>query len=216
MLGPRLVIAGAGDFAREVLWACSDIPSGQREWQSVCFIDDGVEAARSRMKQQHIDMPVISTIQDFLPAPQDLLVCAIGNPKAKLAVCERLKARGARFTNVIHPTAAIAPHSSIGEGVILMRFSIISVDVCVGNYVTINTYSGCGHDAVVEDGCTISAHCDITGHAHLERGVFLGSHAAVVPGVRIGSFATIGAGTVAFRDVKAGQTVLGVPAKILL
>jgi sugar O-acyltransferase (sialic acid O-acetyltransferase NeuD family) len=192
---------------------CSEIPRDQREWESVCLIDDNVEAARARMQRCNIGVPVIGTIQDFSPSEEDLLICAIGDPSNKLVACERLKARGGRFTNIIHPTVAIGHETTLGMGVIMARLSLLTVNAQIGNFVTINLYSSCGHDAVVEDGCTISAHCDITGHAHLDRGVFLGSHAAVMPGVRVGTFATVAAGSVAFRNVKAGETVIGVPAK---
>lgn len=182
----------------------------------MCFIDDDLDGSRSRMHRYQIDEPVIGTIQDFSPVDGDLLICAIGSPRTKLAVCERLHARGGKFTNIFHPSVAIGPRTEFGQGVIVAQSSLISVDVSIGNFVTINASSGCGHDAVLKDGCTISSQCDITGHAHLERGVFLGSHAAVLPGVRIGEFAVVGAGTVAFRNVKAGQTVMGVPAKVLI
>lgn len=97
----------------------------------------------------------------------------------------------------------------------MARLSMLTVDIAIGDFVTINAYSSCGHDAVLEDGCTLSGHCDVTGHAHLEQGVFLGSHAAVMPGVHVGEFATVAAGSVAFRNVKARQTVIGVPAKAI-
>lgn len=210
------MIAGAGDFAREVLWNCSDLPAEHREWQEICFLDDNVEAARARLQQHHVDLPVIATICDFSPSQQDVLICTIADPRAKLAACERLLARGGRFINVVHPSVAVGPGATFGRGVIITRSSFVSVDVRVGDFVTINSYSTCGHDAVLEDGCTLSAHCDVTGHAHLERGVFLGSHAAVMPSVRVGAFAKVAAGSIAFRNVKAGETVIGVPAKAFL
>jgi len=216
VLTSRLVIAGAGDFSRELLWLCSSLSSDQRHWASVCFIDDDVELARSRMQRYQIDTPVIGNIHEFVPSDGDLLICAIGSPRAKLSVCERLRGKGGKFTNIVHSTVTIGPRTQLGQGVIVAQSSLISVDVLIGDFVTINASSGCGHDAVLEDGCTISSQCDITGHAHLERGVFLGSHAAILPGVRVGEFAVVGAGTVAFRNIKAGQTVLGVPAKVLL
>lgn len=114
MLTPRLVMAGAGDFAREVLWTCTDIPADQRKWKSLCFIDDDVEAARSRMQRYGVDVPVIGSIQDFSPSNNDLMICTIAKPSAKLAICERLRARGGRFTNVIHPTAAIGMGTRLG------------------------------------------------------------------------------------------------------
>jgi UDP-2-acetamido-3-amino-2,3-dideoxy-glucuronate N-acetyltransferase len=49
----------------------------------------------------------------------------------------------------------------------------------------------------------------------VERGASLGSGAIVLGGVRIGAGATVGAGAVVSRDVAAGETVAGVPARAL-
>jgi UDP-2-acetamido-3-amino-2,3-dideoxy-glucuronate N-acetyltransferase len=47
----------------------------------------------------------------------------------------------------------------------------------------------------------------------VERGAALGSGTVVLGGVRIGAGALIGAGAVVTRDVAAGKTVAGVPAR---
>jgi UDP-2-acetamido-3-amino-2,3-dideoxy-glucuronate N-acetyltransferase len=47
----------------------------------------------------------------------------------------------------------------------------------------------------------------------VERGAALGSGVVVLGGIRIGAGALIGAGAVVTRDVPAGQTVTGVPAR---
>jgi UDP-2-acetamido-3-amino-2,3-dideoxy-glucuronate N-acetyltransferase len=47
----------------------------------------------------------------------------------------------------------------------------------------------------------------------VERGATLGSGAVVLGGVRIGAGALVGAGAVVTRDVAAGATVVGVPAR---
>jgi sugar O-acyltransferase (sialic acid O-acetyltransferase NeuD family) len=208
----RLLIAGAGDFAREVLWNAADIPLGLREWDDICLLDEHTEAAEARMRKCKIDLPVFR-LSDYTPQDGDVVACAIGDPVAKLNVCHLLQAKGAKFTNVIHPSVAIAPSAVLGEGIIITRMSMISVNVTIHDFVTINSFSACGHDAQIEEGCTISGFCDVTGHAHLERGVFLGSHAAIMPGVRVGESAKVAAGSVAFHNVKAGTTVIGVPAK---
>lgn len=44
---------------------------------------------------------------------------------------------------------------------------------------------------------------------------FIGQHAIVLGGVSIGDGATVGAGAVVTKDVPAGATVAGVPAKVL-
>jgi acetyltransferase-like isoleucine patch superfamily enzyme len=49
----------------------------------------------------------------------------------------------------------------------------------------------------------------------VERGATVGSGATILGGVRIGSGATVGAGAVVTRDVAAGTTVVGNPAREL-
>jgi maltose O-acetyltransferase len=49
---------------------------------------------------------------------------------------------------------------------------------------------------------------------HIGRNVWIGGGAIILPGVRIGDDALIGAGSVVTRDVPAGATALGNPARI--
>lgn len=49
----------------------------------------------------------------------------------------------------------------------------------------------------------------------IEEGAAIGGNATLLPGVRIGRGATVGAGSVVTKDVEAGVTVVGVPARPL-
>jgi sugar O-acyltransferase (sialic acid O-acetyltransferase NeuD family) len=208
----RLILLGAGDFAREVIWLISEMETTS-EWKFAGLLDDSPERAASILRSNGFTHSVLGTISEYVPRPQDRLVCVIGDPKRKLAVTDLVAERGGQFINLIHPLAAIGPGCMLGHGIIVCRNTIVTTNVSIGDHVLINIAATCGHDAVIGDGCTLSGHCDVTGHAILEKGVFLGSHAAVMPGVRVGAFATVAAGSIAFRNVKAGETVIGVPAK---
>jgi maltose O-acetyltransferase len=78
-----------------------------------------------------------------------------------------------------------------------------------------------GDHATITAGTRILAHDASTkrptGHTRLGRvdigeGVFIGAHAVVLPGVRIGDHAIVGAGSVVRGDVAAGAVVVGNPA----
>ncbi|MFN8705235.1 MAG: transferase, partial [Planctomyces sp.] len=68
------------------------------------------------------------------------------------------------------------------------------------------------HDTIYGDFCQISGSCEINGNAILEQGVFLGSHATVLPGARLGEWSYVGAHSAVLRKVAPYQKVFGVPA----
>ena len=49
----------------------------------------------------------------------------------------------------------------------------------------------------------------------IERDVWIGANATILPGVRVGEGAVVGAGAVVSRDVPANAVVVGVPARVV-
>lgn len=53
----------------------------------------------------------------------------------------------------------------------------------------------------------------ISGTVHVGEGALVGANATVLQGLRIGAWATVGAGAVVRADVAEGDVVVGVPAQ---
>jgi acetyltransferase-like isoleucine patch superfamily enzyme len=60
---------------------------------------------------------------------------------------------------------------------------------------------------------TIAPAATICGDVTIGEAVLIGCGAIVKNGVRIGDEATVGAGAVVVKDVEAGATVVGMPAR---
>jgi serine O-acetyltransferase len=80
-----------------------------------------------------------------------------------------------------------------------------------------------GETAVVEDGVSILQGVTLGGtgkevgdrHPKVRRGVMIGAGAGVFGNIEIGARAKIGAGSVVLKDMPAGVTAAGVPARIV-
>jgi sugar O-acyltransferase (sialic acid O-acetyltransferase NeuD family) len=202
-----LVIIGAGGFGREVFcWA----RESAGEWIIAGYLDDNPRA----LDGFGPDLPpILGSVQAHVPKPSEVFVCAIGQVAAKRRCIESILSRGGAFTTVVHATAVHSRRAALGKGVILCPYSIVSSDAQIGDFVTVNLHSSVAHDSVIGRWCQLHCHVDITGGVTLGEGVLVGSHASVLPGVKVGDGAVIGAGSVVNRDVAAGVTVFGAPAR---
>jgi sugar O-acyltransferase (sialic acid O-acetyltransferase NeuD family) len=199
---------GAGGLARMIYSWLPDF-LGDIEWEAAGFLSDKLDD----LEGYDYDLPVLETIRDYKPQEHELFVMAIADPKNKLTIADSLEQRGAKFINLIHPTAMVGKNVTLGRGCVICPRAVLTCDIRMGNFVLINIAVSVGHDVRIGDGCTISAHADVTGFTELHEGVFLGSHAVITPSVRVKEYAKIGAGSVVIRPVQQGSAVFGIPAK---
>jgi len=134
---------------------------------------------------------------------------------------------------IVLPTNIYGPDTSIGEDTRIGPFVEIQRGVTIGKRckiqshtficegVTIQDEVFIGHGVVftndryphaAKDGKMITDEWTLE-YTHVLEGASIGSGAVILPGITIGSHATIGAGAVVTKDVPAFSTVKGVPAK---
>jgi sugar O-acyltransferase (sialic acid O-acetyltransferase NeuD family) len=154
--------------------------------------------------------------------PAAFVVVAVGDPHLRSRLVELAAAAGLRPSPpLVHPgvwTELDAGTVKLAEGVVICPGSIVTTNVEIGAHAQINVACTVMHDCRVGAFSTLSPGVHLSGNNVLDPSVFVGSGAVTVHGLperplRIGRGAVIGAGAVVTRDVAAGATVVGVPAR---
>lgn len=204
----ELIIVGASGFGREVLQWAKDVNKNSNFWEIKGFIDDNPHA----LDGYKCDYPILGGIKEWVPSQNEVFSCAIAIPRIKELLVGILKAKGANFITIVHPTAIIGEFCEIGEGLVVTPRAKISPNVKIGNFVTI-LGSGVGHDAVIDDFSSISGNCSINGHVIIGKRVFVASNACIAPSKKVGDDSFIGMGSMVISNVPAGTKVMGNPAR---
>ena len=206
-----IVIVGAGGFGREVLEIFNDLNKQKKKWNILGFIDNNKAIHGKTINKYR----VLGGL-DWFENHRDVgCICAIGEPKTKKKVVEMLKKMDVKFYNAIHPSVIMSEFIEFGEGIIICAGTILTVNIKIGNHVIINLNCTIGHDAVIEDYCSLMPTVKINGNNHLYEGVYIGTGAAFIHQVSVGAWSTIGAGAVVINDIPENVVAVGTPAKVI-
>jgi len=133
--------------------------------------------------------------------------------------------------------AQVREGARIGRGCIIGKGVYIGLDVVIGDRVKIQNNASIYHGVAIEDGVFIGPHVCLTndklpraitpdgqlkrdadwevGPILIRYGASIGAGAIILPGVTVGRFALVGAGSVVTRDVVAHGLVVGNPAGLV-
>jgi len=136
-------------------------------------------------------------------------------PKIREKIVARYQAVGFSFAQVVSPGAKISKTAKLGTGVVIQAGCMISAQTTIGDFVRLNMGAKIFHESVIGDYATLAPDALILGRVKIGVKGYIGARSVILPSKVIGSCAMIGAGAVVTKDVEAGATVAGVPARKL-
>ena len=203
----RVLILGNRSLAEEVWDLLSEMPG----FEMTAFVENQDPA---RCRETLEGLPIL-WIDDIAPyAGTHKAVCALGTTH-RSRFTDQAAALGVQFTTVIHPTARISTHSSIGEGTIISAGVIVATRTEIGRHVFINRGALFGHHTQIGDYVSIMPGANIAGKCRIGEATYVGIGAIVIDGITIGAHSVVGAGAVVTNDVPDNVQVVGVPARIV-
>jgi len=206
----NLIFVGFGSFGREVFnWIKHD-NFFFNKYKNFYYVDD-VIGGDIKYEIKYLgkveELPSSFFFDDF--------ILTIANPFSKKQIFHKLSNLNLNFISFIHSSVIVSHTAKLGRGVIICPNSFISSDSILGDFVFVNGLSSIGHDAIIDNFSTISAHVDIMGFSKVGELVFFGSGSRSYPHSVVGNNCRIGAGASVIKKIPNDTTIYSPLSKIL-
>ncbi len=206
----KLILVGAGGAGLEALLVARRMGN----WTPVGFADDAPALAGAIVD----GLPVLGTVASVVtdPALRDCHVhFAVGGNALRERWSRLFGGAGFEPATLVDPSSVIAPSASVGAGSYVAPHAFVGPEARVGRHVLVNVGASIGHHSEMGDFGQVCPGGRVSGNARLGVGAFVGSNGVVAPGIQVGEWATVGAASLAARDVPPRFSAIGVPARMV-
>jgi sugar O-acyltransferase (sialic acid O-acetyltransferase NeuD family) len=209
-----LIILGTSGSAYDVLDIVGGLNALSPTWAVAGFLDDARPPG-----SRYLDLPILGALKDASRFPECSFINVIGSETSYRRRPEIVQSTGLasdRFATLVHPNASVSPWARLGRGVYISFGASIGGGVVTGDHASFSPACVIGHDSVIADCALIAPGAIISGLVRVGRSCYIGAGAMIRQRVQIADGALVGIGAVVLRDVAAGATVVGNPARLLV
>lgn len=151
-------------------------------------------------------------ISKFNPNEYEVIV-AIGNPKDRENVINRLP-KSTKFFTHIHPSVQILGGDiEIGEGSVICAGTILTTNIKLGKHSHLNLMTTIGHDTTIGDFFTTAPGVKISGNCVIGDRVYVGTNASIKEKINICDDVTVGLNAGVVKHIIEPGTYVGTPSK---
>ena len=208
-------VYGASGFGREVMpLARNQLRREGKSGDLLVFIDDDP-------KFDEINGHQVLTYAEFMTIEAEAYNIAIAIAACGLRerIAERINSQNTTLWQIAADNIVVLDQVTVGSGAILCAYVCLTSNIKIGHCFHANIYSYVAHDCQIGDFVTFAPGVKCNGNVIVEDKVYIGAGAVIKQGqpqnpIVIGANSIIGMGAVVTKNVKAGSTVVGIPARL--
>ncbi len=209
----RLVIVGCGGFGREVHDIVDALISTGDTYEVVGYVDDSPSASNRALLAAR-GAEVLGPLGWFESADREIAyIIGIGNGPICRRIDRQLTDWGFEAATLVHPEATTGFDVRMRPGVVIAAGARLTTNISLGRHVHIDRNCVVGHDSRLHDYVVALPAAGVAGATTIGEATLLGTQSAVLQGLVVGSEVRLGAGAIATKDIPAGVTAVGVPAR---
>ncbi len=205
-MNKRICIIGSGGFAKEVYWLL--IEAGYEN-----LVDCFMEPEEYWQEKEVLGLPVKK--QSTFDPERNCAVIGIGDSKIREKIVYVQLPCETEYPVIIHPSVRISKWVTIERGSLICAGNIITCDISIGEFATINLNCTIGHDTMIGKFFTANPGINVSGMCKVGDFVYAGTNAAIRQGINICNEVIIGMGAIVVKDISVSGTYIGNPAKLL-
>lgn len=207
-----LVILGSAGLAKEFFLY---IKRSQPEIKNFIFVND-LDDGQNEIVISGISYPVV---KDWKFDSSYYFTVAVGSPKIKTILVQKALDSGLipAQTFVDIDAKVLDKTIKLGVGGVISPGCILTTNITIGNYTTLNLNTTVGHDTIIGDFVTTNPGVHISGHCVIGDMNEFGTGSIVRDRLTIGSNKMFGAQSAIVKSLldDKTETFVGVPIKLL-
>nr|MBQ4455197.1 hypothetical protein [Clostridia bacterium] len=185
-----IVIVGAGDLGREIVWLIEDINKVKPTYVILGFLDDDEEKVGKEFFGYKV-LGKLGQLEELRKKTPLTAVLAIQQGSIRKKIVEE-HSDFSHWESIIHPSAVVAVSSSIGTGSILFPQVTVSVGTRLGRFGLYYIRSTVCNDCNIGDYVSIMSGTIVLEDVEVGDECFLSAGSCIHPQVKIGKRSHIG------------------------
>lgn len=169
----NIVIIGAGDLGKEIVWLIEDINKVKPTYLILGFLDDDI----GKTEREFFGYKVLGTTNQLMQLAEKTPLSAViaiqdGETRKRIAEANPLFVK---WENIIHPTAVIADSTTMGKGNVFFPQTAVSVDSKLGNFGLYYLHASVGNDSIIGDYVSVMLNVSVSDHVEVESQSYIGA-----------------------------------------